>query len=336
MGTPELQKLHGQIQVAFHVRGVHDVDDAARVPFQQKLPRDHLLAGVWRHGVDARQVRDLRFRMAADAPVLAVHRDAGEIAHVLARSSELVEQRGLAAVLVAHERERHGLALGQRMLVGLVVEPAALAEAGVRQRLLLVEEAPHARSAAAVGDGTLVLHLDPPRVVEAQRQLVAMDAHLHGVAHGRVLHHGDVDLRDDAHVQEVLAQRSLAADRDHRGRVPEGKVVQRAHVLVSSRRRRSPLADTVSHRLLSRTMVALLGADGTKKFSLANGLRKCRTGRTRIPAAGDRQMRARADACPGAPRPIRRTRRQPPGRPKPGPRPRAAPPPPRTRGTAPD
>ena len=166
-------------------------------------------------------------------------------------------------------------------------------------------------------------------------QLVAMDAHLHGVAHGRVLHHGDVDLRDDAHVQEVLAQRSLAADRDHRGRVPEGKVVQRAHVLVSSRRRRSPLADTVSHRLLSRTIVALLDGDGTKKFSLANGLRECRTGRTRIPAAGDRQVRARADACPGAPRPIRRTRRQPPGRPKPGPRPRAAPPPPRTRGTAP-
>ena len=205
----------------------------------------------------------------------------------------------------------------------------------MRQRLLLVEEAPHARSAAAVGDGALVLHLDPPRVVEAQRQLVAMDAHLHGVAHGRVLHHGDVDLRDDAHVQEVLAQRSLAADRDHRGRVPEGKVVQRAHVLVSSRRRRSPLADTVSHRLLSRTIVALLDGDGTKKFSLANGLRECRTGRTRIPAAGDRQVRARADACPGAPRPIRRTRRQPPGRPKPGPRPRAAPLPPRTRGTAP-
>ena len=160
------------------------------------------------------------------------------------------------------------LALGQRMLVGLVVEPTALAEAGVRQRLLLVEEAPHARSAAAVGDGAHVLHLDPPRVVEAQRQLVAMDAHLHRVAHGRVLHHGHVDLRYDAHVQEVLTQRSLAADRDHRGRVPEGKVVQRAHVLVSSRRRRSPLADTVSHRLLSRTIVALLDGDGTEEVFL--------------------------------------------------------------------
>ena len=37
MGTPSSISCMRQIQVAFHVRGVHDVDDAARVPFQQKL-----------------------------------------------------------------------------------------------------------------------------------------------------------------------------------------------------------------------------------------------------------------------------------------------------------
>ena len=39
-----------------------------------------------------------------------------------------------------------------------------------------------------------------------------MYAHLNGVAHRCEFHHGDVRLRNESHIQKMLAQRALAAD----------------------------------------------------------------------------------------------------------------------------
>ena len=55
--------------------------------------------------------------MAPDHPVLAVHGDPWEIADMLVSSGELVEQGGLAAVLVASKGERQHSALRERVLV---------------------------------------------------------------------------------------------------------------------------------------------------------------------------------------------------------------------------
>ena len=42
-----------------------------------------------------------------------------------------------------------------------------------------------------------------------------MNPQLHGVAHGRKLHERHLSARNDAHIQKMLAQRTLAADRDN-------------------------------------------------------------------------------------------------------------------------
>ena len=63
---------------------VHHVerDDHGDVEFDE-LARHHLLARVGREGVDTRKVRDRGLGVGLEGAVLAVHRDAGEVAHVL-------------------------------------------------------------------------------------------------------------------------------------------------------------------------------------------------------------------------------------------------------------
>ena len=126
-----LQKLHGEVEIALDVRGVHDVDDRRRLAVQDEIARNDLLAAVRRHGVDARQVRDERARVAVDRAVLAVNGHAGEIADVLARAGELVKKRRFAAVLIADKRIRQRRALRQRVLLRLAVKAPLFAETGV-------------------------------------------------------------------------------------------------------------------------------------------------------------------------------------------------------------
>ena len=79
----QLHELHGQIQVALDVGGVHDVDEAARLALEHKAAGDDLLAGVGGHGIDAGQVGHERIGMAADDAVLAIDGHAGKVADVL-------------------------------------------------------------------------------------------------------------------------------------------------------------------------------------------------------------------------------------------------------------
>ena len=51
--------------------------------------------------------------------------------------------------------------------------------------------------------------LDAARVRAPQRELVASQPNLHGVAHGGELHHGDLGTGRKPHIQDVLAQRSV-------------------------------------------------------------------------------------------------------------------------------
>ena len=58
---------------------------------QNKIAGDNLLAGVRGHGIDAREVGNSGVGMAFDGPILAVHRNAGEIAHMLVGTGQLVK-----------------------------------------------------------------------------------------------------------------------------------------------------------------------------------------------------------------------------------------------------
>ena len=125
---PQLEQLKGQVEVAFKVGGVHDVDDHVGLLPDDEVAADDFLHRIGAEGIDARQIHDghvrilIRHRLpvfvrAPEAPrqaqvgLLAVmmvqhraglffDRHAGPVAHVLAAAGELVEEGGFAAVLV--------------------------------------------------------------------------------------------------------------------------------------------------------------------------------------------------------------------------------------------
>ena len=77
---------------------------------EDEVPGDDLLLGVGPEGVDARQVHHRAVLLPPDLTGLLVHRDAGEVAHVLVGAGEGVEEGGLAAVLIAGQCKDHSAA----------------------------------------------------------------------------------------------------------------------------------------------------------------------------------------------------------------------------------
>ena len=118
---------------------------------------------------------------------------------------QLVEQGGLAAVLVAHQGKGQRRAVRQGVAAALGMEAAFLAQAGV----LLGPGRRFFRF------GGLRIHRGDPdlfRFRQAEGQFISVDPQLHGIAHGGQLDHGHFRTGDDAHVQEVLAEGAFAAD----------------------------------------------------------------------------------------------------------------------------
>ena len=118
-GDAELHELHGEVHVALDIGGIHDVDDAVGARIKQEIARDNLFAGIGRQRIHARQVGHRGVGMVADGSVFAVDRDAGEVAHVLVGTGELVEEGGLSAVLVANEGKRELRVLGAGVALGV-------------------------------------------------------------------------------------------------------------------------------------------------------------------------------------------------------------------------
>ena len=202
----QLKELHGQIQIALDIRGVHNIDDTARFILQHELARNNLFCGIRTHGIDAWQVRDQGVCMAQQRAVLAVNRNSGEVAHVLVGARELVEQRCFAAVLVSYQGKCQFLILGKRRFLGCVVVAAAFAKARVigfmrmpaREHTALLR-LPRVSLGVANARNLFVHHIaqrDARRILQAQRKLVTVNAHLNRVAHGGMLHHGHVRARD--------------------------------------------------------------------------------------------------------------------------------------------
>ena len=102
---------------------------AVRLVLEIEFARDNLLAGVWRHRIDARQVGDLAcWHSRGSCRLLLSTVTPGKIAHMLIDAGQLVKQRGLAAVLIAGERKCQRLSLRQRRLVRLDMVFAGLAQ----------------------------------------------------------------------------------------------------------------------------------------------------------------------------------------------------------------
>ena len=204
-----LQKLHGQIEVAFNVRGVHNVDDRLWLILQDEIPGDDLLARIGRHRIDTGQIGDEGIGVLADRSVLSVHCNAGEIADVLVGAGELVEQGGLAAVLIAHEGKGQGRPLRERVAASLGMKASALAETRMLSGPVAVVD-PLILERLAGSD------LDFVCVIQAQCELVPVKHQLHRVSHRGILDDRDRNAGDQAHVEKMLAQGTFSADlRDH-------------------------------------------------------------------------------------------------------------------------
>ena len=212
-GYVELHELEREVEISLDVGGVEDVDDRVGLVVEDELTGDDLLARVGRERVDTREVRDRRLGMAAHLAVLAVDRDSREVAHVLVGAGQLIEERGLAAVLVTGEREGERLSLGgddaHRTpavgLLGSLARRGALAERGVHGVREVRVDARRVVRVVYVDD------LDARGVGLAQCELVSAKANLERVAHGGGLDHGDLDARREPHVKDVLAERVLVA-----------------------------------------------------------------------------------------------------------------------------
>ena len=143
--------------------------------------------------------------MAADHTVLPVLCDAGEIAHVLVGTGQLVEQGGLAAVLVADQRKGQLCAVRQGIAAAPGMETAFFTQAGMLLGtlgfLFLIDG-----FLADRGNFNLL------RVCKAESQLISVDPQLHGVSHRSQFDNGNFRTGDDAHVQEMLAQGAFTAD----------------------------------------------------------------------------------------------------------------------------
>ena len=124
----QFHKLHGQIQVSFDVVCIHNVDDACRPLLKNELSGYDFLAGVRGKRVNARQVCYQCLRVIADGAAFLIHRYSGEVSHMLIGTSELVEQCGLAAVLIAGQSKGQLSILRQRMFICLGVILSALAQ----------------------------------------------------------------------------------------------------------------------------------------------------------------------------------------------------------------
>ena len=155
---------------------------------QDKLAAHDLLARVRRQGVNAGQVGNACLGVVADGAIFAVDRHARKVTDMLVGARQLVEQRGLAAVLVAGEGKMQRCALGHGRLRGAGrIRP--LAECRMLRRA-------DCGVGARTHIGVVNAHeLDASGIVLAQRQLVATQANLERVAHRGVLHHGDFGAR---------------------------------------------------------------------------------------------------------------------------------------------
>ena len=202
------------------IGGIHDVDDRLRLLVEDKIPADQLLAGIRRHGIDAGKVRNGSIPVTADHAVLAVHRDPGEVAHMLVGTGQLIKEGRLAAVLVAHQRKAQQGSFRQGIAATLRVIFSFLTQTGVFGMAFL-------RPGTAFGRGRRIQqgNLNVFRVRPPQRELISVQTQLHGVTHRSQLDEADLGTRNHTHIQKMPAKRAFSANSIDPGSLPDLQII---------------------------------------------------------------------------------------------------------------
>ena len=103
----QFEKLERKVEVALDIRRVDYIDDAVGLLVDDEVARNYLLLRIRAQGVYARQVDHRAVLHSLYLAGLLFDCDAGEIADVLVRAGQGIEERGLAAVLVSDKRKDH-------------------------------------------------------------------------------------------------------------------------------------------------------------------------------------------------------------------------------------
>ena len=100
----DLNELCGQIEIAFEIRTVHNIQNDIGAFADQIIPRDDLLERIGRKRIDARQVGHDDAVMLAELSFLFLDRHACPVSDILIGTGQRIEQRGFAAVRITGKR----------------------------------------------------------------------------------------------------------------------------------------------------------------------------------------------------------------------------------------
>ena len=102
-GDAQLSQLSGQVQVAFQIGAINDVQDGVRTLVDQIVSGYHFLQGVGGEGIDPGQVGDDDIVVLFQAAFLLFHGDAGPVADELIGAGEGIEQGRFTTVWIARQ-----------------------------------------------------------------------------------------------------------------------------------------------------------------------------------------------------------------------------------------
>ena len=103
----QLEQLQRQIKVSLYIRGIDYIYDTVGLLVDYKVARDYFLLRIWTQRVYAGQVDDGAVFCAFYRAHLLIDRDSGEVADMLIRACQSIEERCFSAVLITDESEYH-------------------------------------------------------------------------------------------------------------------------------------------------------------------------------------------------------------------------------------
>ena len=217
-GKVHVDELHGEVEVSLQVRPVHYVDDDVRGVLDKVLAHIELLGAVGREGICAGEIDDGEVVAGVvEVALLGVDSHAGVIAHMFVAAGGDVEERCLAAVGIAYQRDTDMMAalLGQTLHELLqLLRRVGCGHTDLRlmrlERMLVL----CLRALNMLLGLALAQHFDHRGFLTAEGYFVTDYLVDDGVAQRGFHHHLDHIADDKAHLNDALAEAAVTVHFD--------------------------------------------------------------------------------------------------------------------------
>ena len=204
-----VDELRGEIEVAFDIRGVDDVDDDVRHGFDQVLAHIEFFGAVGGKRIGAGQVdKGDVVVLVAEAALLGIDGHAAVVADMLMAAGSHVEKGGLPAVGIADEGDTQGVTALVRNMGECFFEQLMLLTGRCFQSLQMLI------GHEGVTSFRLADHLDIGGLLAAEGQLVTDDFVFDRIAERGIQHDADRLAADKAHLDQTLAETAVSVDAD--------------------------------------------------------------------------------------------------------------------------